>query len=237
VQPAFGAISSGSALIAGTAICTVKSVRDLLDRVALRRRGWLVADRLLSELENAYVSLRGGAERRRDRADIDLAGRSSVESIHRTNVAEYVWPKFEEAARRGADIDDLVAAFEEATVESGEELAHTLRRRAPQMLRDHRRVNRGMHRRIRAIWGPALDSFYEIYVSVEEFGDARLRAAPMDAATTAVGALHGRACLLLLEIHTLLTAGLPNGAWGRTRSLHETAVIASLISIFGRAQP
>ena len=36
------------------------------------------------------------------------------------------------------------------------------------------------------------------------------------------------------EVHALLSAGFPGGAYGRYRTLRELAVIAALISQYGR---
>jgi len=42
--------------------------------------------------------------------------------------------------------------------------------------------------------------------------------------------LHARACRVALEVHSLLTAGLPNAAIARTRTLHEISVVSTLIA-------
>jgi Family of unknown function (DUF5677) len=46
--------------------------------------------------------------------------------------------------------------------------------------------------------------------------------------------LHARACQTSFEVHALLAAGFPGGAYGRYRTLHELAVIAILIAEHGR---
>jgi hypothetical protein len=88
---------------------------------------------------------------------------------------------------------------------------------------------------MRADWGPAFDAFYEIYVFVEELGsDLEQLHGGAEPLTTALLALHARACLVLAEVHSLMVHGFPFGAWARTRSLHESAVIAQLLSNYGR---
>jgi len=46
--------------------------------------------------------------------------------------------------------------------------------------------------------------------------------------------LQARACQTSFEVHALLRAGFPGGAYGRYRTLHELAVIAALMSQYGR---
>ena len=200
----------------------------------LRRSARLAVDRLLSCGEQLYVAARGGRRRRREARDIDASGRSSLDALERLSAASELWDRAAAALERGATADVVSDAILTTARTSGERLAETLRRRAPQMLREHRAINRGMQRRSRAVWGPALDAMYELYVCIEEMGDGIARLNTEDSVTRATTALHGRACLLLLEVHTLLTQGFPNGAWARTRSLHENAVVAALLSGYGR---
>jgi hypothetical protein len=55
-----------------------------------------------------------------------------------------------------------------------------------------------------------------------------------DDLTDALLGLQARASLVLMEIHNALSNGFPHAAWARARSLHETAVIADVLSEHGR---
>src|SRR6266496_5921237 len=61
-----------------------------------------------------------------------------------------------------------VPALQEALDEVTPRIARNLVRRAPRMLRQHRRINRGFERQLRRHWGKALDRFYAIVVCAEE---------------------------------------------------------------------
>lgn len=208
---------------------------SLPEREMVRRRRLLLADSLLSRLERAWVDTRG----RRFRYDhVDPAtGRTDVEHLRERRFGPAVSQMTQGALDRGLSQEAIDASLEAAAEQSAAGVVHELHRRSPQMLRDHRAVRRGMQRRMRAVWGPAFDAFYELYVCAEEVG-SELQQLHRDEADPLVGALlglHARACLLLAEIHALMTEGFPLGAWARTRSLHESAVISSLLADHGRA--
>ena len=86
-------------------------------------------------------------------------------------------------------------------------------------------------------WGTALDTYYMVTQGAAELG--ALIAQPrsqitFDGVSKALVLLQARACQTSFEVHALLTAGFPGGAFGRYRTLHELAVIAALISQYGR---
>ncbi len=92
------------------------------------------------------------------------------------------------------------------------------------MLREHRALERGFQRRLRATYGPGLDAMYEFYAVLEEVGSDLQQAHSErdDDLTEAMLALHACACLLAVEVHRCLSGGFPFAAWARARSLHET---------------
>lgn len=156
-----------------------------------------------------------------ERRDVDSStGRTSPEQLRQRGIGETVWPMVQDAIDQGAEHEELVAAFQAATDESGELLADKLKRRRAQMLREHRAIRRGMQRRMRALWGRAFDAFYEVYVCAEEIGSdlQQVHGGAADPLMDALLGLHARACLLLAELHTLMVGGFPLGAWARTRS-------------------
>lgn len=212
-------------------------MRRNLDWRTLRRQFMLSIDTIMTKAEYSWVRIARARHGLRSRGQVDRStGRSPVERLEQQRIGETLWPRIQEAIDRGADVDELAAAFADATTESGRFLADALNRRRAQMLREHRAVHRGMQRRMRALWGPAFDGFYQVYVCAEELGSAvqQLNAGGDDPLVESLLGLHARACLILVEVHALMVRGFPLGAWARTRSLHETAIIATLLSDYGR---
>lgn len=178
----------------------------------------------------------GRARRRGGRSPGRAPGRTRAEYLRQAGIGDRVWPLVQHALDTGVPRDQVLIEFDKATNEAGDAVAGDLRRRAPQMLREHRAIRRGMNRRMQAIWGPAFDAFYEVYVCVEELGSdlQQLHDGHGNDLVTALLALHARTCLALAEVHALVVQGFPLGAWARTRTLHETAVVAALLSNHGR---
>lgn len=88
-------------------------------------------------------------------------------------------------------------------------------------------------------WGAALDAYYAVTVAAAEIGVVASRDTPAglgsaDSVTKALALLHARACQTSFEVHALLAAGFPGGAYGRYRTLHELAVTAAVIARHGR---
>lgn len=144
----------------------------------------------------------------------------------------------------GVDVDEAIAAAAKAMGptldEAAPDLAHTLVRTAPRMLRERSRVHRGFSMRLRKHWGPALDLFYVLTVCAEEAGAdfyrERVSGRDYDGRTLheALTGLHARACRTALEVHHLLSGGLAAGAFARTRTMHELAVTALVLAEYGQ---
>lgn len=113
-------------------------------------------------------------------------------------------------------------------------------RKAPSMLRDKRRNQRRVRRRLRSHWGKALDLYLMYAVCAEEVGrefDKEHRPPDgewFDPVHDALLGLHARACRTAVEVYHLLSDGLPMGALARSRTLHEIAVTAIIIAKYGR---
>jgi uncharacterized membrane protein len=154
-------------------------------------------------------------------------GRTPLERLRASRDDGPLWEKLHDALTCGADPEVLGQAIHDRSEAAGRAIADTLRRSAPQMLREHRAAERALRRRLRAVWGSALDKLYQVYVCTEELGSdlQQLHGDREDPLARALLALHARACLILAEVHALLTAGFPFAAWARVRALHETAVI------------
>jgi hypothetical protein len=93
--------------------------------------------------------------------------------------------------------------------------------------------------RITRRWGAALDAYYAVTVAAAEIAMLASRHSPVgqgssDSVTAALTLLHARTCQTSFEVHTLLAAGFPGGAYSRYRTLHELAVTAAVIAQYGR---
>jgi hypothetical protein len=91
--------------------------------------------------------------------------------------------------------------------------------------------------RIARRWGTALDAYYTVTLGAAELGALAAQPRPratFDSVSKALILLQARACQTSFEVHALLTAGFPGGAYGRYRTLHELAVITALLSQHGR---
>jgi hypothetical protein len=104
------------------------------------------------------------------------------------------------------------------------------------MLRQHRKLRRGFERRLRKVWGNALDQMYAIVVCAEEAGSefckryGKRAAEGLDFNFDALSGLHARACRTGFEVHRMLASGLGRGAMSRCRTLHELAVVSNFIA-------
>lgn len=143
---------------------------------------------------------------------------------------------YNRALTAGLDFDALLGnALEEALTAGGRHLAKELQRRAPKMLREHRRMRRAFERRLGRNFRRALGLFYQVYVASQEFGSDFNRvhrpgaAKESDFKFEALTGIHGRACLVASEVHALLRTGHPLGALARWRTLHELAVVACIL--------
>jgi len=206
--------------------------RAALRRAVVRRRR-LLADEVLRRVEAAWVR---GLDQRGPIAVDPATGRTPRTCLVQRGEAHELWSKALTAIGKGADSAELMSKIHEAVDAVGAQTADTLRRTSPAMLRDHRWRQRGFDRRLQAVWGPALDAFYLVYVCMEELC-SDLQQIYRDRDDDLIDALLGlqaRAALVVYEIHQLLSAGLPLAAWARVRTLHETAVIAEVLGEHGR---
>jgi hypothetical protein len=149
-------------------------------------------------------------------------------------------PSIEKRLEEGADPKAIEAAlsagFAEAVPKVIEQIApqieEDLRRTSPGMLRWRRSGRAQSRKAIDASWGEVFDlldivhhACFEIGATVRHLGPER----DGDHRFEALTFLHARACTVASEIDALLRAGYPSGARARWRTLHELAVISSLL--------
>lgn len=138
---------------------------------------------------------------------------------------------------RGENVDEedfdafLTTGFSEGIAEATDRLVETLDKRAPRQLHLMRKQQRAFEKRLRNHWGPALDQYRILWVCMQEQGSAfndRWQSDD-DALAAALVGLHAKACRVAWEVLTLLYGGFAMGALARCRTLHEMAVIASIL--------
>lgn len=137
-------------------------------------------------------------------------------------------------------IDQITNVFletvNEAVPKVGSILLSAIKQDAPRKLRKNRRTLRGFRGRNEARWKEGFDLLEMLIVISSEIGAAiKADTEPddvnmVDYKLEAVVTLHARALLVSREILCLMTNGFADGALGRWRTLHEVAVVASLLA-------
>jgi len=135
-----------------------------------------------------------------------------------------------------ADIGSTMRkVIDEAVPDAARIWLDELSRRTPRMLREHRAMARGFVRRNIRRWKPGFDALEVLIVAAEEAGEAvnavqrPSAAANSDYKFEALVGLHGRAVLVARESLWLMQGGFADGALGRSKTLHELAVVAIFI--------
>lgn len=114
-----------------------------------------------------------------------------------------------------------------------------LRKTAPEMLKEHKKLKKGFEDRLYNDWKKPFDMFETFLVIASEAGDELNNEFRKDEANKknyvleVLTRLHARACQIAYEILTLLKSGYADGAHARWRSLHEIAVVSSFIKKHG----
>lgn len=136
----------------------------------------------------------------------------------------------------------LSEAMDLLVEEGAPSVAQALKADAPRMLAERRRLDRGFEKRLRRRWGIALDLYFMIAVACQEigaegYGEALAQTDDEDengrALLEALSGLHARTCRQSLEVLSLLEAGFPKAAHAVSRSMHEGAVVASVLTEYG----
>jgi Family of unknown function (DUF5677) len=118
-------------------------------------------------------------------------------------------------------------------------LLRQLKRNWPAESRAQRREIAGFRKRLEARWGSALELLRFLVTISRELGsesNVEMRVAANSKESNLIEVVtrcHARACTLVEEIICLLSAGFPDGAMARWRTLHEVAVVALFIQQHG----
>ena len=144
-----------------------------------------------------------------------------------------------QVSQGGADLSTLSSVVAETVAElipeSASETLEALKRSAPKMLREQVKLNRRFQARSHKRWKEGFDLLKMMLVMSNEVGttyNVEHRPAAVDANDAqfeAIVNLHARALRVSEEMYSLLLAGFPDGALSRWRTLHELAVIMTLL--------
>jgi len=135
--------------------------------------------------------------------------------------------------------DRLPEIMDSTTATVARDILRTLKKRWPREFRRRARGIAGFRQRLHGRWGSAISSLRMFLVIATEYGESineEIRAITSDKPRYLVQVLtrlHARACQVVEEIVSLLSAGLADGAMARCRTLHEIAAVAFLISRHG----
>lgn len=179
----------------------------------------------------------------RRRAALRLLGRNSEPGDAYLRIAQALVEKHESSGMSSEEAMEcgLVDALEILTEDGPPQVAAALKADGPRMLAERRRLDRGFEKRLRQRWGSALDLYYMVAVACQEVGAEGYQEANQcdeggddeRALLEAVSGLQARACRQSLEVLSLLEAGFPKAAHAVSRSMHEGAVVASVLTEYG----
>lgn len=179
----------------------------------------------------------------RRRAALPLLGRDSEPGDAYLRIAQALVEKHESSGMSSEEAMEcgLVEALEILTEDGPPQVAAALKADGPRMLAERRRLDRGFEKRLRQRWGSALDLYYVVAVACQEVGAEGYQEANQcdeggddeRALLEAVSGLQARACRQSLEVLSLLEAGFPKAAHAVSRSMHEGAVVASVLTEYG----
>ena len=138
---------------------------------------------------------------------------------------------YEEIVKMIQDLDDPIT----------ENMLAMIKKDAPStFLQEEREVRRQFEKSLRNHWQRPLDLLELFIILATKVGDDFSRqfrnedARSDDYTFEALTRLHAKACQISHEVLTLLNSGLADGAHARWRSLHEIAVVSSLIGEHGQ---
>jgi hypothetical protein len=144
--------------------------------------------------------------------------------------AEARWKTTVSGLEEGPGAVDLAKA---AALTQGRELARQWTSEMPRLAADEDTQRQEFDNALRATWGRPLDLLTGFIIAATCFGDDFAATQPRDNRTDLTEVLltlHAAACSTAREVLWLLQGGYPVGAEARSRTLHETAVVALVLA-------
>lgn len=135
--------------------------------------------------------------------------------------------------------EEVPAAYKTTTRKTVTAVVRGLRQRWDEIAPDHEEAEWIFRLGLDARWGEGLDDLRLLLETSREIGSTFLRRDRRRKRNRVRNAvlmrLHARGCQLAAEISALLSAGFPDGAMARWRTLHEVVTVATLIAKHGDA--
>ncbi len=88
-------------------------------------------------------------------------------------------------------------------------------------------------RRVRRVWGPAIDELTHLVIRCRDLGAASIQDRPLDRLDQALVYLWARGCQTALAISSLLEDGFADDAHARWRTLHELNIVGQFLRQHG----
>lgn len=168
---------------------------------------------------------------------------SSIDETKEAELAQIVAQALQRAHEIGKEaefMEMLPDIFRQTLDDSANALLVILKSDAPEMLEEHRQLRVGFEERLYERWGRALDLFEMVLVIAQEAGDKfrtqheERAVRERDLVFWVLLRLHARACQIASEVLTLLRSGYATAAMARWRTIHELAVVMTLIKKHGQ---
>jgi Family of unknown function (DUF5677) len=128
-------------------------------------------------------------------------------------------------------------AIGESIPEAASRLAQTVEQHARRTLRHNQKLRAGFERRLRTVWAKGFAAYEVVVWSANELGEeywkqhyASVVGTSSASKLHAMTGLHARACRTAFEVLTLLHGGFPVAAYARWRTLHELAIVGSILA-------
>jgi hypothetical protein len=159
-----------------------------------------------------------------------------VRSILQSAAADSVRDALESGKEPDAVSEVVKAAIQSTIPELAALISEGAQRHAKKGLRHNRRLRAGFENRLRKRWAKAFDMYELVLGSATELGEGfwihhgpAVAETPNAIKLVAMTGLHARACRTAAEVLALLSTGFPVGARARWRTIHELAVVSSLL--------
>jgi hypothetical protein len=204
----------------------------------LENKGVFLADKQLAEVEKKLRDIRG------DTLNINLYLEDNQKKALGVSDKEIFEVDFTASEQELDEIyDEVIAKLEisypELISKAGSIILSSLRKNAPRMLKEHRKIQKGFEHRLNNDYKKPFDLYEMFLVIAYEAGDevnkeCRKEESERDKFLVEVlTRLHARACQIASEILVLIESGYADGAHARWRSLHEIAVVGAFIQANG----
>jgi hypothetical protein len=171
---------------------------------------------------------------------MESEGENFFEAGFNEEILDEITSAFDQATASGLSEEEALKRLEEAIPQAlraaTDPLVNSLKASGHRMVLEHQAERQEFEARLLSRWLEPLCLYEMFLVAARDAGEDFNQSEHPEATEqnrwvgTALRMLHGRACLTGSEVLYLLRGGYPFGAQARWRTLHEMAVISSIIS-------